>query len=121
MSSYISDFIFEGFVEREFQICSNSLTFLGQCLLDEAFSRASAGWYGLIKFLTVVSSRSEGLLREHLHRFKLYPVEVSGRQSYLLSVSFPSEPASLCLGGACENMCFPLLFFIQEKPFVPQP
>lgn len=35
-------------------------------------------------------------------------VVVSGRQSYLLSVPFPSEPASLCLGGACENMCFPL-------------
>lgn len=53
-------------------------------------------------------------------------VQVSGRQSYLLSVSFPSEPASLCLGGACENMCFPLpkglvIFFIQEKSFVPQP
>lgn len=35
-------------------------------------------------------------------------VEVSGRQSYLLSVPFPSELASLCRGGACENVCFPL-------------
>jgi hypothetical protein len=39
---------------------------------DEAFSSASTGWYGLIKFPTIVSFRAEGILREHLHGFKLY-------------------------------------------------
>lgn len=39
---------------------------------DEVFFSVSIGWYGLIKFLIIVSFRVEGIFREYLYGFKFY-------------------------------------------------